>query len=108
MALEAYQHARKGRAEQVQQSSRLNSVALHLPDGPEQLRRDEMFRLAMQGNSSNPDQWADEKTRKFLWDYDAERSAVEKWEGMLLINGPETDCRCEALLIPKQCRVPPE
>ncbi|EED23091.1 salicylate hydroxylase, putative [Talaromyces stipitatus ATCC 10500] len=81
-ALQAYQSSRKERAEQVQQSGKLNRIALHLPDGPEQLQRDEMFRLAMQGNSESPDRWIDEKTRKILWEHDAEEAALKTFQGM--------------------------
>lgn len=81
-ALEAYQLSRKERAEQVQQSGKMNRVALHLPDGPEQRQRDEMFRLAMKGSSESPDRWVDEKTRKVLWEHDAEATALKTWQGM--------------------------
>jgi salicylate hydroxylase len=67
----------------VQQSGKLNRVALHLPDGPEQRQRDEMFRLAMQGSSENPDRWVDEKTRKILWEHDAEEAALRTWQGIV-------------------------
>lgn len=80
-ALEAYQSSRKARAEQVQQSGKMNRVSLHLPDGPEQQQRDEMFRLAMKGNSESPDRWVDEKTRKVLWEHDAEEAALRTWKG---------------------------
>ncbi|GAM34412.1 hypothetical protein TCE0_015r01977 [Talaromyces pinophilus] len=80
VALEAYQRSRKARAEQVQQSGKLNRVALHLPDGPEQQQRDEMFRLAMKGSSESPDRWVDEKTRKILWEHDAEEAALRTWQ----------------------------
>lgn len=82
IALEAYQLSRKARAEQVQQSGTLNRVALHLPDGPEQQQRDEMFRLAMKGGADSPDRWVDEKTRKILWEHDAEEAALRTWQGM--------------------------
>ncbi|KAF3401242.1 NADPH dehydrogenase afvA [Talaromyces pinophilus] len=85
VALEAYQRSRKARAEQVQQSGKLNRVALHLPDGPEQQQRDEMFRLAMKGSSESPDRWVDEKTRKILWEHDAEEAALRTWQGSLQV-----------------------
>lgn len=65
----------------MQQSGKLNRVALHLPDGPEQRQRDEMFRLAMKGSSESPDRWVDEKTRKILWEHDAEEAALTSWQG---------------------------
>lgn len=82
VALKAYQRSRKERAEQVQQSGKLNRLALHLPDGPEQQQRDEMFRLAMEGSSESPDRWVDEKTRKILWGHDAEAAALSTWQGV--------------------------
>jgi salicylate hydroxylase len=36
--------------------------------------------------ASNPDKWADLETQKFLWGWDAEKVALETWEGELPIN----------------------
>ncbi|KAF7176004.1 hypothetical protein CNMCM7691_000855 [Aspergillus felis] len=79
-ALAAYEKSRKHRAETVQQSGTVNRATLHLPDGPEQQARDDQFRASMNG-ASNPDKWADLETQKFLWGWDAEKVALETWEG---------------------------
>ena len=75
-----YERSRKHRAETVQQSGTVNRATLHLPDGPEQQARDDQFRASMNG-ASNPDKWADLETQKFLWGWDAEKVALETWEG---------------------------
>lgn len=80
LALRAYEKSRKQRAETVQQSGSTNRVTLHLPDGPEQQARDEQFRASMNGGS-NPDKWADRATQDFLWAWDAEKVALEAWNG---------------------------
>ncbi|GFF81823.1 6-hydroxynicotinate 3-monooxygenase [Aspergillus lentulus] len=80
LALAVYERSRKHRAETVQQSGTVNRATLHLPDGPEQQARDDQFRASMNG-ASNPDKWADLETQKFLWGWDAEKVALETWEG---------------------------
>ena len=78
-ALQAYEKSRKVRAETVQQSGSENRVTLHLPDGPEQVARDEQFRASTTG--SNPDKWSDRETQRILWGWDAEKAALEAWIG---------------------------
>ncbi|KAL3491945.1 hypothetical protein BJX62DRAFT_251033 [Aspergillus germanicus] len=79
LALKAYEKSRRERAETVQQSGSLNRITLHLPDGPEQLARDEQFRASLTGGE-NPDKWSDRKTQEFLWGWDAEKAALQTWE----------------------------
>ncbi|KAL4886958.1 hypothetical protein BJY04DRAFT_176925 [Aspergillus karnatakaensis] len=79
LALQAYEKSRKQRAETVQQSGSLNRITLHLPDGPEQLARDEQFRASLTGGS-NPDKWSDRQTQEFLWGWDAEKAALQTWD----------------------------
>ncbi|CEL05231.1 Putative Catalytic activity: salicylate NADH O(2) <=_ catechol NAD() H(2)O CO(2) [Aspergillus calidoustus] len=79
LALKAYEKSRQERANTVQQSGSLNRITLHLPDGPEQLARDEQFRASLAGGE-NPDKWSDRKTQEFLWGWDAEKAAVQTWE----------------------------
>lgn len=81
LALRAYEESRKQRAETVQQSGTQNRATLHLPDGPEQQARDEQFRAAAT-SGSNPDRWSDRGTQRFLWEWDAEKAALEMWNGM--------------------------
>jgi salicylate hydroxylase len=78
--LEVYEKTRKHRAETVQQSGTENRVALHLIDGPAQLARDEQFLASASG--SNPDKWNDRETQNFLWGWDAEKVALDAWNGL--------------------------
>lgn len=62
MALEIYELVRKHRGEAIQQSAATTRNALHLPDGPAQILRDE----AMAGKGKNPDLWADREWQDFV------------------------------------------
>jgi salicylate hydroxylase len=64
-ALRRYLEVRRERTAEVQRTSRGNSEMLHLPDGPEQLRRDQ----ALAGES-------DPRTQEWLYGYDAEAAAA--------------------------------
>lgn len=74
-----YERSRKSRAELIQQSGTDNAVSLHLEDGPEQVARDEKFRLAEMGGE-NPDKWGDRRMQEFMWSWDAEAAAKKDWE----------------------------
>ncbi|KAI3144012.1 hypothetical protein CBS147326_1016 [Penicillium roqueforti] len=76
-ALSAYERSRKTRAETVQHSGSKNRITLHLPDGPEQMARDALFKASDSG--SNPDKWSDRRTQEFLWGWDAEKAALDTW-----------------------------
>lgn len=88
--LKAYQDLRLPRTATVQESSRLNQLIFHLPDGPEQRERDENMRKAMAlelaGNTAelqresvgNQNQWADKTKSDSLFGYDAD-AEVDKW-----------------------------
>ncbi|KAJ5399680.1 Monooxygenase FAD-binding [Penicillium sp. CMV-2018d] len=76
-ALGVYERSRKKRAETVQQSGSENRITLHLPDGPEQIARDALFKASVSGN--NPDKWSDRRTQEFLWGWDAEEAALDTW-----------------------------
>ncbi|KAK2811207.1 hypothetical protein FQN50_002304 [Emmonsiellopsis sp. PD_5] len=76
-ALAVYERCRKKRAEGVQQSGTENRIQLHLPDGPEQIKRDERFAASMKGGDS-PDKWNDRETQRVLWGYDAEEAATAR------------------------------
>lgn len=79
-ALRVYEQARKSRAETIQQLGSENRITLHLPDGPEQVARDQKFKL-VSASGDNPDRWGDTTTQKLLWDWDSEQSARETWQG---------------------------
>lgn len=80
--MSVYERSRKKRAETVQQSGSENRITLHLPDGPEQIARDAQFKASVSGN--NPDKWSDRRTQEFLWGWDAEKAALDTWNGMFL------------------------
>jgi salicylate hydroxylase len=90
-ALQVYESSRKQHAEQIQQSGGHNRVVLHLPDGPDQESRDELFQQAMHGGST-PDRWTDHNTQTSVWGHDAEEAVLKAWDGMYLSIGISTDC----------------
>ena len=93
--LQAYQDLRLPRTAETQNQSRLNQRIFHLPDGPEQERRDADMRRAAElqlrldangdaksaadvaGGSSN--QWADERKSRIQFGYDADEAAERWW-----------------------------
>ena len=78
-ALGVYEAVRKRRAEAIQASAATTRTALHLPDGPEQEKRDE----AMAGTGRNPDLWADLHWQAFMWKVDVTRDTLEEWEELV-------------------------
>jgi len=82
--LKAYQDLRLPRTAKMQASSRLNQHIFHLPDGPEQRKRDENLKKAMalqlSGNSptENQNQSAEKAGNDITFRYDAD-SEVDKW-----------------------------
>ena len=88
--LKAYEDLRLPRTAMLQESSRLNQHIFHLPDGPEQRKRDENMRKAMALELSddsgasrceldgNQNQFADRKKSDDLFGYDAD-AEVDKW-----------------------------
>ncbi|EHY55516.1 hypothetical protein HRR83_008944 [Exophiala dermatitidis] len=78
LALKAYEKAQKARAEHIQQSCLTTRIALHLPDGPEQVARDQKFK-AMSAGGASDDKWGDPEMQRFLWSWDAEAKAEEAW-----------------------------
>ena len=109
-ALSVYEKSRKKRAETVQQSGSENRITLHLPDGPEQIARDALFKASVSGN--NPDKWSDRRTQEFLWGWDAEEAALDTWNGMypyisgghVLTCGQRIKGRSEPMPICRRCR----
>lgn len=74
-ALGVYEAVRKSRAEAIQNSAATTRQALHLPDGPEQEKRDE----AIAGTGPNPDLWADRDWQDFMWGVDVMKDTVDDW-----------------------------
>jgi salicylate hydroxylase len=88
--LKAYQDLRLPRTAEIQSFSRFNQYTYHLPDGPEQIKRDEGLKKAMAlqlsdnsealpreptGNQNKP---ADRAVNDILFGYDADFE-VDKW-----------------------------
>lgn len=82
-ALAVYEEVRKARGEAIQQSASKTRRSLHLPDGPEQQKRDEAIRAAGKGQGHNPDLWADTEWQTFMWGVDVMKDTVEKWDELL-------------------------
>lgn len=82
-ALAVYQEVRKRRGETIQQSADQTRKSLHLPDGPEQEKRDDAIRAAARGTGHNPDLWADSDFQSFIWGVDVMRDVVQKWDELL-------------------------
>lgn len=89
--LHAYQSIRYDRATATQLSSRLNQHIFHLPDGPQQEKRDQEMRAATEdalrvarggkstlSSAGNANQWADKEKSSIQFSYDADEEA-EKW-----------------------------
>ena len=92
--LQAYEDLRLPRTAETQNQSRLNQTIFHLPDGPEQERRDADMRRAtevelrrMREGQAKPadalegsaNQWADEKKNVAQFAYDADEAAERWW-----------------------------
>ncbi|CAL1707345.1 unnamed protein product [Somion occarium] len=102
--LEAYQSLRLKRTADTQASSRDNQRIFHLPDGPEQEKRDEEMRRAMakekglpapEGDADeemkgNANQWADKPKSQAQFGYDADEVAEKWWRdvGEMTIGSP--------------------
>lgn len=74
-ALGVYEAVRKSRGEAIQNSAATTRQALHLPDGPEQEKRDK----AIAGTGPNPDLWADHDWQDFMWGVDVMKDTLEDW-----------------------------
>ena len=71
-ALQAYEKQRLPRAAYVARNTRVLQEWLHLYDGEEKEKRDEMMRY---DDSSNPIFWAETKRRDWLFGHDAQELA---------------------------------
>lgn len=82
-ALALYESIRKERAEKIAASALHTGRSLHLPDGPEQEKRDEFIRRAGSkdgsGKRDKADKWTDQKWQDYMWGVDVMRETVEKW-----------------------------
>ncbi|KAI0015041.1 putative salicylate hydroxylase [Xylariomycetidae sp. FL0641] len=95
LALAVYERVRKPRAEKMAASAEQTGRNLHLPDGPEQVRRDEAIRAAAaaarrEGDDdddddaaaapANPDHWNDRERTREMWGVDVMRDTIENWD----------------------------
>jgi salicylate hydroxylase len=82
LALRVYETVRKERAEKIAASASDTSRSLHLPDGPEQEKRDRTIRSAGRkegpGDLDTADKWRDQQWQDFMWGVDVMRETVEK------------------------------
>ena len=82
--LKAYQDLRLPRTAGVQASTRILQHVFHLPDGPEQRKRDENLKKAMalelsgKLSTGNQNQSADKVESDIIFKYDADLE-VDKW-----------------------------
>ena len=74
-ALGVYEAVRKSRAEVIQDSAATTRHVLHLPDGPEQEKRDK----AIAGTGPNPDLWVDQEWQDFMWGVDVMKDTLGDW-----------------------------
>ena len=79
-ALRVYEKVRKARAEAIQNSASKTRTTLHLPDGPEQERRD----MAMGRQGPNPDMWADGRWQEFMWGEDNMKETLTNWDKLVV------------------------
>lgn len=83
LALRVYEAVRKERAEKIAASAMGTSKSLHLPDGPEQERRDMAIRNAGREGaeeSDTADKWRDQQWQDYMWGVDVMRVTIEKWD----------------------------
>lgn len=71
-ALEEYEKLRKPRASLVQSKTREHQYILHIPDGEEQVKRDNEMQIDAE---SNPVFWGQTTRRDWLFGHDAELTA---------------------------------
>lgn len=84
-AFRVYEMIRKERGERIQDSAAATRKVLHLPDGREQMERDEAIRDSEEGKGRNPDLWADEKWQNFMYGVDVMKDCVDGWENLAMI-----------------------
>jgi salicylate hydroxylase len=83
LALCVYEAVRKERAEKIAASASDTSRSLHLPDGPEQEKRNRAIQSegckGRTEKSDVADKWRDQQWQDFMWGIDVMRETVHKW-----------------------------
>lgn len=70
-ALTEYQEIRQPRVSRIQKAGRLLQTAYHLPDGDEQVQRDQLIN---RDKDENPIFWGSSERRNWLFGYDARQA----------------------------------
>jgi salicylate hydroxylase len=83
-ALELYEQIRKERAERIQNCAAGMRTVLHLPEGPDQVKRDEAIRFAHARGTAHPDLWADRSFQDWVWGYDVIEDSRKHLDGIWL------------------------
>lgn len=73
---------RKSRAETVVASASKTRDILHLPDGPDQRRRDDAIGKASRGESKSPDLWGDRSFQAWIWGTDIQQQAIDRFQNL--------------------------
>ncbi|KAH6609159.1 hypothetical protein Trco_002505 [Trichoderma cornu-damae] len=77
-----YARIRRERVSRIHSETFVHRDDFHLPDGPEQVKRDELL-----SNSFTKDDWTHPKIQPWLWSYDAYEAAEEEYSKVIL--GPK-------------------
>ncbi|OAA35233.1 Aromatic-ring hydroxylase-like protein [Beauveria brongniartii RCEF 3172] len=78
LALKMYETIRKSRAEKIAASATATAKTLHLPDGPEQVARDQ--ELINPGVAKrNPDKWSNLEWQDLTWGVDVMEMTIRLW-----------------------------
>ncbi|PNY24757.1 Salicylate hydroxylase [Tolypocladium capitatum] len=78
LALCVYELVRKDRGERIAASASMIATTLHLPDGPEQRKRDEAITNYNNG-MDHPDKWVDSEWQDFMWGVDVMAETIDNW-----------------------------
>ncbi|TQW01317.1 salicylate hydroxylase [Cordyceps javanica] len=89
LVLRIYEAIRKPRAEKIAASATATAHTLHLPDGPEQIIRDQQ--LTNPGAAKrNPDKWSDPKWQDLMWGVDVMERTIHMWAKLTEVLSLET------------------
>ncbi|ATY65866.1 Aromatic-ring hydroxylase [Cordyceps militaris] len=78
LALKMYETIRKSRAEKIAASATATAYTLHMPDGPEQIARDQGL-VSPGAAKHNPDKWSNVEWQDFMWGVDVTEVTIRMW-----------------------------
>ncbi|KAM3515973.1 hypothetical protein MY11210_000513 [Beauveria gryllotalpidicola] len=78
LALKMYETIRKPRAEKIAASATATANTLHLPDGPEQIARDQGM-MDPGAEKPNPDKWSNLEWQDLMWGVDVMDMTIRMW-----------------------------